>query len=41
MQDSMADIVNREIPGYHESGEQQESATAFLEKRRPDFSGWR
>ena len=41
MKDSMADIVSREIPGYHESGEQQEGASAFLEKRRPDFSPWR
>jgi 1,4-dihydroxy-2-naphthoyl-CoA synthase len=29
------------VPGYHQSGEQQEGANAFLEKRGPDFSKWR
>jgi dihydroxynaphthoic acid synthetase len=28
-------------PGFWESGEQLEGATAFLEKRAPDFSRWR
>ena len=37
----MADIVDRVVPGYHKSGQQQEGAAAFLEKRPPDFSPWR
>ncbi len=41
LKDSMADIVDRVAPGYHQSGEQQEGANAFLEKRTPDFSRWR
>ena len=41
MGDRMADIVDRVAPGYHKSGEQQEGAAAFLEKRAPDFSRWR
>ena len=41
MGDRMADIVDRVAPGYHQSGEQQEGAAAFLEKRAPDFSRWR
>ena len=40
MVDRMADIVDRVVPGYHQSGEQQEGANAFLEKRPPDFSPW-
>lgn len=28
-------------PGFFESGEQEEGARAFLEKRSPDFSPWR
>lgn len=28
-------------PGFFDSGEQQEGAGAFLEKRKPDFSPWR
>lgn len=41
MKDKMADIVNRVAPGYHETGEQQEGANAFLEKRAPNFNRWR
>jgi len=37
----MHDLVARIAPGYYESGEQQEGAQAFLEKRPPDFSRWR
>ena len=37
----MADIVDRIAPNYHQKGEQQEGAAAFLEKRQPDFSPWR
>jgi 2-ketocyclohexanecarboxyl-CoA hydrolase len=36
-----ADYLERVAPGYFQSGEQQEGANAFLEKRRPDFSPWR
>jgi 2-ketocyclohexanecarboxyl-CoA hydrolase len=35
------DVVARVIPKYFETGEQQEGANAFLEKRAPDFSPWR
>ncbi|MBI3993175.1 MAG: enoyl-CoA hydratase/isomerase family protein [Candidatus Lambdaproteobacteria bacterium] len=41
LKDKMVDIVNRVAPGYHASGEQQEGAAAFLEKRPPDFARWR
>ena len=41
MRDRMADIVDRIAPNYHQKGEQQEGAAAFLEKRQPDFSPWR
>ena len=41
MGDHMADIVDRVAPNYHQKGEQQEGAAAFLEKRQPDFSPWR
>jgi dihydroxynaphthoic acid synthetase len=36
--DTFLEDVN---PGFFESGEQQEGATAFLEKRKPDFAPWR
>lgn len=41
MRDKMPDIVERVVPGYHATGEQQEGAKAFLEKRAPDFNRWR
>jgi 2-ketocyclohexanecarboxyl-CoA hydrolase len=28
-------------PNYYETGEQLEGATAFLEKRKPNFNPWR
>ncbi|MGE4243770.1 enoyl-CoA hydratase-related protein [Ramlibacter sp.] len=37
----MKEIIDRHAPGYFASGEQQEGAAAFLEKRKPDFSRWR
>ena len=45
----MATIMDQDIhtvlqkvrPNYYETGEQLEGATAFLEKRKPDFSRWR
>ena len=41
MRERMADIVDRIAPNYHQKGEQQEGAAAFLDKRQPDFSPWR
>jgi dihydroxynaphthoic acid synthetase len=35
------DYLSEINPDFWESGEQQEGANAFLEKRRPDFSRWR
>lgn len=34
-------LVDELHPDFFESGEQTEGATAFMEKRRPDFSRWR
>jgi hypothetical protein len=34
-------VVERIAPNYFETGEQQECANAFVEKREPDFSHWR
>lgn len=34
-------VVREVAPNYFETGEQQEGASAFLEKRAPDFSKWR
>lgn len=41
MKDRMADIVERVAPGYFKTGEQQEGAKAFMEKRAPNFNPWR
>jgi 2-ketocyclohexanecarboxyl-CoA hydrolase len=38
---NVADMVREVAPNYFETGEQQEGAKAFLEKRAPDFSKWR
>lgn len=38
---NVADTLREHAPGYFETGEQQEGAKAFLEKRKPDFSKWR
>lgn len=38
---NVSDIVAQVSPDYFETGEQQEGARAFLEKRKPDFSKWR
>jgi 2-ketocyclohexanecarboxyl-CoA hydrolase len=37
----VADVVEQVAPKYFETGEQQEGVTAFMEKRKPDFSRWR
>jgi len=34
-------LLNQVNPGFFASGEQVEGSTAFLEKRRPDFTPWR
>lgn len=41
MEKDMFDILNEVKPNYFETGEQDEGARAFLEKRQPDFSKWR
>ena len=38
---NVADVLEMVAPRYFETGEQQEGANAFLEKRKPDFSRWR
>jgi 2-ketocyclohexanecarboxyl-CoA hydrolase len=37
----MQEILQEISPGFFESGEQQEGASAYLEKRTPDYSPWR
>jgi 1,4-dihydroxy-2-naphthoyl-CoA synthase len=34
-------LVDELHPDFFESGEQTEGASAFMEKRKPDFSPWR
>lgn len=41
LKDTMVEIVERIAPGFHKTGEQQEGAQAFLEKRPPNFNPWR
>jgi len=41
MNQTVATLVAEVAPGYYATGEQQEGATAFLEKRKPDFNRWR
>jgi len=38
---TVADMIREVAPGYFESGEQEEGASAFLEKRKPNFDRWR
>ena len=35
------EVVEAVAPGFFQTGEQNEGAAAFLEKRKPDFSPWR
>ncbi|RCX09697.1 enoyl-CoA hydratase-related protein [Extensimonas vulgaris] len=37
----MNDLIKEVAPNYFSTGEQQEGASAFLEKRKPDFSKFR
>ena len=41
MKKDMVDVIAEVAPDYFKTGEQMEGATAFLEKRRPDFGPWR
>ncbi len=41
MDQTMKKMITTHAPNYFETGEQQEGANAFLEKRAPDFSPWR
>lgn len=41
MQRDMKELIEEVAPNYFETGEQMEGATAFLEKRKPDFSRFR
>lgn len=41
MQRDMKELIEEVAPNYFETGEQLEGATAFLEKRKPDFSRFR
>lgn len=41
MQRDMNDLLKEVAPDYFSTGEQQEGAGAFLEKRKPDFSRFR
>ncbi len=38
---TQAGVIQEIAPTFFETGEQQEGASAFLEKRKPDFSPWR
>ena len=35
------ELIKEVAPNYFQTGEQQEGASAFLEKRKPDFSLFR
>ncbi len=41
MDQTMKKMITTHAPNYFETGEQQEGANAFLQKRAPDFSPWR
>ncbi len=41
MDQTMKKMISTHAPNYFDTGEQQEGANAFLEKRAPDFSPWR
>lgn len=41
MKTEMFDVIEKYAPNYFETGEQQEGANAFLEKRTPNFDPWR
>jgi 2-ketocyclohexanecarboxyl-CoA hydrolase len=37
----LTEVIGRVNPGFFSSGEQQEGAASFFEKRKPDYSRWR
>jgi 2-ketocyclohexanecarboxyl-CoA hydrolase len=37
----MLDLVAKVAPNYFKTGEQNEGASAFLEKRKANFDPWR
>ncbi|MFH1870813.1 MAG: enoyl-CoA hydratase-related protein [Pseudomonadota bacterium] len=41
MEVDMNQLLKEVAPDYFSTGEQQEGASAFLEKRKPDYSRWR
>jgi 2-ketocyclohexanecarboxyl-CoA hydrolase len=41
MHHTVESLVAEIAPDYYSTGEQQEGAAAFLEKRKPDFNRWR
>jgi len=41
MDKNVSDVLREVSPNYFETGEQQEGAKAFLEKRKPDFKPYR
>ena len=41
MENTMADLIAEVAPDYFKTGEQQEGASAFLEKRPPNFAPYR
>jgi len=41
MDQDMHQVLQKVAPNFYETGEQLEGASAFLEKRKPDFNKWR
>jgi 2-ketocyclohexanecarboxyl-CoA hydrolase len=41
MDQDMHQVLQKVAPTFYETGEQLEGASAFLEKRKPDFNKWR
>jgi 2-ketocyclohexanecarboxyl-CoA hydrolase len=41
MSKDINDLIQEVAPNYFRTSEQQEGASAFLEKRKPDFSKFR
>ena len=41
MDQDMHQVLQKVAPNFYDTGEQLEGASAFLEKRKPDFNKWR